>query len=213
MCNQASAPVEDQHETFMSALAALACGGRRRCITSVLMRETEMKALTGNHPRKYAPGVRVDAFDELDTVDDAGLDSSFMCSDPVAEDLAAKVGAVDRSLVAVLDQIAADDAPNDDFEGVALVTNDEALFGWVQTLASVGLIGVLAITSVDLILEMSRCGAMDVDQAGLALEAEENEYDAYENPPTADVLAQKLRRLRRVATQLAGLGTLPRRRP
>ena len=80
------------------------------------MRETEMKALTGNHPRKYAPGVRVDAFDELDTVDDAGLDSSFMCSDPVAEDLAAKVGAVDRSLVAVLDQIAADDAPNDDFE-------------------------------------------------------------------------------------------------
>jgi len=213
MCSQANAPVGDQHEAFMSALAALTCGGRRRCVTSVRMRESEMKALMGNHPRKYAPGLRLDAFDKFEAVDDAGLDSSFTCSDPVAETLARKVGAVDRSLVAVLDQIASTHVPDDEPEGVALVTNDEALLSWVQTLTSVGVIGVLAIASIDLLVEMSRCGAMDVDQAGLALEAEESEYGTYENPPAAEVLHQKLRRIRRAATQLAGLGTLPRRRP
>lgn len=176
------------------------------------MRETEMKSHTMSAPRKYAPGVRVDAFDALEAIDDAGLDSSFSHSDPVAADISPRVGLVDRTLVAVLDRMATD-ASDDEIEGIALVTNDEALFGWVQVLTSEGVIGVLAIASIDLIVAMSRCGGLDVDQAGLALEEEEEEYARYENPPAAELLDQKRRRIRRAATELASLGPLPRRRP
>lgn len=213
VCDAHAAPQEDQHDYFVSALVALACDGNRRCVTSERMLHTELEPLLGNHPRRYAPGIQPNAFTSLDCIPApqvSATDSGTRCVDT---ELADKVGPIDRSLLASLENLVTESRSRGETYDISLVTNDESFRDWIFCLLANDSTEVYPIASIDLLVAMVQCGAMDGAHLVLGLDAEEREYYSYENPPTPELLEKKLKRIRTATNQLAAFGKFPRSRP
>jgi hypothetical protein len=183
---------QDAH--FKDLLRRHTCCGLRRCVVSNDMLEAELLPVDG-WPRRYAPGIQADAFEAVEARE-AGDTSGLQPRPPEG------VGMIDQTLVgAVLDV-----ARTDDDEILALVTNDQQLYDWIEDIVENGS-RVLPFHSVSFLVSMVRCGAMSEVEAKFSLSAEAEHLDTYANPIAPRLRHEKVDRIRRATNEVASLGT------